>query len=145
MYSGDIQTCPGIPIPMSMKDLVRALRACLAARGDQETIEILEKFGKALLRPEDEITQAQNVAAGFSDIVVLLERPRHRRGHKFDVSFEDFVERCKTLLALDEPIRFATKVARSIYTVTVLDAFTYQPDKYATEQDKQCHAVSHES
>ncbi|KAH1415213.1 hypothetical protein KXV70_004883 [Aspergillus fumigatus] len=126
---------------MSMKDLVRAPPVCLPTRGDQETIEILEKFGKALLRPEDEVAQAQNLAAGFSDIVVLLERPRHRRDHKFDVSFEDFVKSCKTLLALDELIRFATKGARSIYTVTVLDAFSYQPDKYATEQDKQCHEV----
>ncbi|PLB49660.1 hypothetical protein P170DRAFT_437226 [Aspergillus steynii IBT 23096] len=141
MHSHDIQTCLEIPVPLSMKDRVRAPPACLPISGDHEAMEILEKFGKVLLRPEDEITQAQNLAAGFSDIVVLLERPRHRRDHKFDVSFEDFIKSCKTLLAVDELIRFASKGARSIHTVTVLDAFSYRPDKYATEEDKQCHEV----
>ena len=141
MCSHDIQTCLQIPIPLSMKNVSHTPPVCLPTRGDHEAIEILEKFGKALLRPEDEITQAQNLAAGFSDIVVILERPRHRRNHKFDVSFEEFVQRCKTLLAIDELIRFATKGARSIHTVTVLDAFSYRSDKYATDEDKQCHEV----
>ncbi|BCS27789.1 uncharacterized protein APUU_60837A [Aspergillus puulaauensis] len=141
MCSHGIQTCLQIPVPLSMKDLAHAPPVCLPTRGDHEAIEILEKFGKALLRPEDELTQAQNLAAGFSDIVVILERPRHRRNHKFDVSFEDFVQSCGTLLAVDELIRFATKGARSIHTVTVLDAFSYRPDKYTTDEDKTCHEV----
>ncbi|KAJ5239889.1 hypothetical protein N7468_004508 [Penicillium chermesinum] len=141
MSSHDIQTCLQIPVPLSMKDLAHAPPVCLPTRGDHEAIEILEKFGKALLRPGDEIAQAQNLAAGFSDIVVILERPRHRRNHKFDVSFEEFVQSCETLLAIDELIRFATKGARSIHTVTVLDAFSYQPDKRATDEDKKCHEV----
>lgn len=62
-----------------MKDLSHAPPVCLPTRGDHEAIEILEKFGKALLQPEDEITQAQNLAAGFSDIVVILERPRQKK------------------------------------------------------------------
>ncbi|KAE8135959.1 hypothetical protein BDV38DRAFT_294198 [Aspergillus pseudotamarii] len=143
MCPHDIQTCLQIPVPLSMKDLVHAPPVCLPTRGDHEAIEILEEFGKALIQSEDEITQAQNLAAGLSDIVVILERPLHRRNHKFDVSFEDFVKSSKTLLAVDELIRFATKGARSIQTVTVLDAFSYRPDKNATEQDKQfilrCH------
>ncbi|KAJ5482987.1 hypothetical protein N7539_006433 [Penicillium diatomitis] len=140
-YSHDIQTCLDIPVPLSMKELVRAPPVCLPTRGDLETIEILEEFGKALLRPEDEITQAQNLSAGFSDIVLLLERTLHRTNHKFDDTFEDFVGNCKTLWAVDELIRVATKGARSIHTVTVLDAFSFQPHQYATEQDEQCHKV----
>ncbi|PWY83644.1 hypothetical protein BO94DRAFT_468646, partial [Aspergillus sclerotioniger CBS 115572] len=86
------------------------------------------------------VSDAQNLAAGLSDIVVLLERPRDRRYHKFDVSFENFVKSSKTLLAVDELIRFASKGARSIYTVTVLNAFSYQPEKKVSEEDnQQCH------
>lgn len=49
------------------------------------------------------------------------------------------MESSKTLLAVDELIRFATTGARSIHDVTVLNAYSFQPDKFATQRDKECH------
>lgn len=140
MNTHNAQTCLEIPVPISMKNLVGTPPACLPTRGDHETIDILEALGTAFKAPKDEIIQAQNLAAGLSDILIILERPLHRRHHKFDVGFEEFVKSCNTLLAVDELIRFATNGARSIHTVTVLDAFSYQPDRdLPDETQKQCH------
>jgi hypothetical protein len=122
-----------------VRELVQAPPICFPTHGDQETIQILEDFGKSLKREDDEINQACNLATGFSDIVIILERPRDRRWHKFNVPFEQFVQDCRTLTAVDELIRFASKGARSIYTVTVLNAFSYQPYKNNKEQDRRCH------
>ncbi|RHZ55576.1 hypothetical protein CDV55_100853 [Aspergillus turcosus] len=141
MDSQSFQTCLGIPVPQSVRELVQAPPIRFPTRGDQEAIEILEDFGRSLKREDDEINQACSLATGFSDIVVILERPRDRKSHKFDVSFEEFVQSSETLKAVDELIRFASKGARSIYTVTVLNAFSYQPHKSNTEQDQRCHEV----
>lgn len=51
------------------------------------------------------------------------------------------MQNCGTLRAIDDLVRFATQGARSIYTVTVLNAFFYQPDGYLTELDERCHEV----
>ena len=131
--------CLEIPIPKSIKDVVTAPPNFLPTSGDHESLELLKKLGEDFGRPTDEIAQTLNLAAGFSDIVIILERPS--RTNKFNVSFEEFVKSCATLLAVDELIRFASKGARSIHTVTILDAFSYQPDKNAKERDKRCHEV----
>ncbi|CEN62946.1 hypothetical protein ASPCAL09574 [Aspergillus calidoustus] len=133
------QTCLGIPVPLSVKALAKAPPICLPSRADCETIEILENLGNQFNRPKDEIKQAQNLAAGLSDIVIILERPRDRYYHPYNVGFDEFVKTCPTLQAVDELIRFATRGARSIHTTTVLDAFSYQPDKKVTKQDQKCH------
>ncbi|KAL2844286.1 hypothetical protein BJX68DRAFT_277864 [Aspergillus pseudodeflectus] len=133
------QTCLGIPVPLSVKALAKAPPICLPSRADCETIEILENLGNLFGRPKDEIKQAQNLAAGLSDIVIILQRPRDRYYHPYDVGFDEFVKTCPTLQAVDQLIRFATRGARSIHTTTVLDAFSYQPDKKATKQDQKCH------
>jgi hypothetical protein len=133
------QACLGIPVPLSVKALVSAPPICLPTRVDCETIEILENLGNLFGRPKDEIKQAQNLAAGLSDIVIILQRPRDRYYHPYDVGFDEFVKSCPTLQAVDELIRFATRGARSIHTTTVLDAFSYQPDKKVTKQDQKCH------
>ncbi|BDD54906.1 hypothetical protein MAP00_000479 [Monascus purpureus] len=112
---------------------------CLPSRGDEETTEILHSLGSNFNSKNDEVTQACNLAAGSSDIVIILERPLHARKHGFNVSFEQFVRGSRTLSAVDELIRFATQGARSIYNVTVLNAFSYQPDKSTTERDQECH------
>lgn len=147
IYVGDMstqwnaQTCLDIPVPQSLRRLAFTPPVCLPTQGDLQAIEILKDFGKELCRPEDEITQACNLASGFSDIVVILERPLRRSYHRFNVDFAQFVETSKTLQAVDELICFATKGARSIHTVTVLNAFSYQPDKNRTIDDEKCHYV----
>lgn len=87
----------------------------------------------------NEIAKACDLASGFSDIVIILTRPRET--HKFDGSFTEFVKGCKTLQAVDELIRFATKGARSIHTVTVVDMFSFQPDENDTPIDERCHSI----
>lgn len=48
---------------------------------------------------------------------------------------------CRTLWAVDELIRFATNGARSIRTVTVLDAFPFKPEKESNIPDERCHQL----
>ena len=131
----DTTTCLGIPVPLSLKGIVSVPPVCYPSQGDKETIEILQNFGRELHRPANEITQACNLASGFSDIVIILERPR--RIHKFKDSFTKSVEDCPTLKAVDELVRLATKGARSIHTVTVLDVFSFQPDKKDISSDEE--------
>lgn len=127
------------PTPGSLRKLTGTPPAYLITREDVEAIAIIEGLGEVFCKPEDEIIQAKNLASGLSDIVVLLERPHHRRDHKFNVSVEDFVKNFKTLSAVDELIRFATKGTRSIHDVTVVNVYSFQPDKFATQNDKECH------
>lgn len=55
MHPPGFQTCLGIPTPKSVRELVYSPPICLPARGDQETIELLEKLGDSLHRERDEI------------------------------------------------------------------------------------------
>jgi hypothetical protein len=141
MNSFNHQTCLDIPIPQSVRALAKTTPICLSAPADHETIEILGELGKMFGCPKDEIKQAQNLAAGLLDIVIILERPRPRKYHECNVSFDDFVEKCATLRAVDELIRFASRGARIIHTTTIINAFSFQPDKEATERDQECHEV----
>jgi hypothetical protein len=76
----------------------------------------------------------------LSGLIVVLERPGPRQ--KYFLSFEQFVFDCHPLKAVDDLIRFATKGARSIYTVTVVDAYTFKPDKsQARPSDEECHLL----
>ena len=110
-----------------MQDLPRAPPVALGNTNDHEVLAILRNFGKRLCRPENEILQACNLASGPADLAVILERPGPNQD--YSISFEQFVADCKTLKAVDDLIKFATKGARSIYTVTVLDAFSFKPLK----------------
>ncbi|KAJ9651578.1 hypothetical protein H2201_009270, partial [Coniosporium apollinis] len=60
--------------------------------------------------------------------------------HNHSASFEQFVLDCKTLYAVDELIRLSTNGARSIHTVTVLDAYSYKP-KNGDIPDERCHQL----
>jgi hypothetical protein len=51
------------------------------------------------------------------------------------------VDCCRTLWAVDELIRFATDGARSIHTVTVLDAFSFKPKDENHILDERCHQL----
>ncbi len=126
-----------------MQALPSAPPVALGNTNDHEVLELLRRFGRRLHRPEDEIEQACNLASGPADLVVILERPAPTQ--KYRVSFEQFVTDCKTLKAVDDLIKFATRGARSIYTVTVLDAFSFKPLKEQTEpSDEKCQDLIEE-
>ena len=73
---------------------------------------------------------------------MVLERPR--AGQKYNVTFDQFVRECPTLKAVDELIRFGSKGARSIHTVTVLDAFSFAPNRSGSIPAVRCHQLIEE-
>jgi hypothetical protein len=56
------------------------------------------------------------------------------------LEFGEFVENSPALRALNERILFATKLSRSIFTVSVIDAFGFQPKSKVPPQpsDSEC-------
>lgn len=133
----------GIPVPKSLACLPRQLPVCQFTTNDLKSLDLIRAFGKEFGKdfewPEDEINQALNLASGPSDIIIILQRPASN--HTYNVSFEQFVEDCKTLKAVDELIQFATKGTRSIHTVTILDAFMFKPIERAGIPDERCHQL----
>ena len=129
----------GIPVPKSLACLPRQLPVCQFTTNDLRSLDLIRAFGKEFECREKEINQATNLASGPSDIIIILQRPASN--HDYDVSFEKFVEDCKTLKAVDELIRFATKGTRSIHTVTILDAFMFKPKKREGIPDERCHQL----
>ena len=133
--------CLGIPIPLSVQALPRTPPASFHHPGDLTSLQALKDFGKEFNVPRDEIDQVCNLASGPADIVVILQRPKTRTSHDYGHPFPQFVSCCKTLCAVDELIQFATNGARSIHTVTVLDAFSFKPDDKSRIPDERCHQL----
>ncbi|SPJ74785.1 uncharacterized protein FTOL_04516 [Fusarium torulosum] len=125
----------GIPVPRIAQELACTQPVCWATEGDIRAVELLRDFGSDRGM---EAMQACNLATGYSDVIILLERPRAKT---YDIAFEKFVQNSDTLRAVDELIRFATKGTRSIYTVTVLDAFSFQEIRESTVNNKECHQL----
>jgi hypothetical protein len=75
-------------------------------------------------------------------MVILLERPHESQ--TYHGTFGEFVKPCKTLKSVDELIRFSSKGARSIYTVTVLDAFSFKPQDSTPIPSERCHQLIEE-
>ncbi|KFY05751.1 hypothetical protein V492_08317 [Pseudogymnoascus sp. VKM F-4246] len=98
------------------------------------------KFGRKFNRNENEIVQACNLAAGYSDVVVILERPA--KHHDYDLDFDEFVTTCDTLNAVDKFIKFATNETRSIENVSVFDALSFKPFASATRpSNDECYSL----
>ena len=135
-------TCLGIPIPGCVRELLLEPPICFPVGEDAKLLDLIKQFSRELKRPEDEIKQACNLASSLSDLIVILERPR--AGQKYDVAFNQFVRECATLKALDELIRFGSKGARSIHTVTVLDAFSFTLNKSDSKIAPRCHQLIEE-
>ena len=133
--------CLEIPIPLSVQALPRTPPASFHHPGDLTSLQALKDFGKEFNVPYDEIDQACNLASGPADMVVILERPNTRASHDYKYPFPQFVTRCRSLWAVDELIRFATNGARSIHTVTVLDAFSFKADNKSHIPDERCHQL----
>lgn len=142
IYNSEIMSSPlivmGIPIPLSAQQLPQSPPVCPPSEGDIKADKLLCDLGNRHGVEENVIIQARSLASGPSDLVIILERPQSNAN--YNVPFDQFVASCPTLQAVDEVIRFATKGARGIHTVTVLDAFSYKPNKGNTRLlDKDCH------
>lgn len=131
--------CLDIPVPQCLQKLLSEPPLCLPIAGDTEALDLLKNFGEFFYRDKNEITQACNLASGPSDIVIILERPNG--SHDYQAPFGQFVNDSPTLRAVDDLIRLATKGARSIHTVTVLDAFPYKALGNTAIPDEQCHEL----
>ncbi|KZN84578.1 hypothetical protein EN45_087190 [Penicillium chrysogenum] len=108
---------------------------CLHQQKDIQAIQILREHGQESGCSYHSTTQAIDLASGLSDVIVILERPRTEISHSPNQSYADFVNGCHTLKAVDELLRFASRGTRDIGTVTVVNAFSLQPDKNALKAD----------
>lgn len=122
-----IMVCLDIPLPRCVQNLVKEPPVCLPSVKDIQAVDLIRQFGKEFRKPENEIEKACSLASGPSDLVVLLERPHARQ--TYEQSFGVFVKDCPTLEAVDELLRYGSDGARSIHTVTILDAFSFEPRK----------------
>src|SRR5277367_1797682 len=105
--------CLDIPVPRCLQRLPCTPPVCFSTMGDLMALELLSDFGKEFTRSTDEIAQACNLASGPSDLIIILERPN--KLHKYGLRFQQFVDQCPTLWAVDELIRLATNGPRSIH------------------------------
>lgn len=134
------QGCLNIPLPRCIGELVKAPPVPVSHPGDGNVLDLLIEFGRKYNRDINEIRQACDLAEGYSDLVIVLQRPAPR--HNYSVDFEKFVADCPTLDAVDKLIRYATKGTRSIETVSVFDAYSFKPGLTAAwPSDDDCHLL----
>ncbi|PCD21791.1 hypothetical protein AU210_015594 [Fusarium oxysporum f. sp. radicis-cucumerinum] len=134
--------CLDIPVPRCVQKLIFEPPVRLSNVQDIKAVNLIRNFGNEFGRRRDEIDQACCLASGPSDIVILLERPHESQ--TYHGTFGEFVQRCKTLKSVDELIRFSSKGARSIHTVTVLDAFSFKPQDSTPIPSERCHQLIEE-
>lgn len=138
----DSHVCLDIPLPTCIQDLRQPPPRVAFKPRDHEVLYRLEDFGRQERRSAHEITQAKELAWGYSDVVVLLESPA--RNHRYDVDFDTFVKSSPTLKAVDNLIRFATRGYRSIGNVTVLDALSFKEGGHGNRRGPSvsaCHRL----
>ncbi|OBT49907.1 hypothetical protein VE04_09240, partial [Pseudogymnoascus sp. 24MN13] len=134
------QGCLNIPLPRCIGELVKAPPVPVSHPGDGNVLDLLIEFGRKYNRDINEIRQACDLAEGYSDLVIILQRPAPR--HNYSVDFEKFVADCPTLDAVDKLIRYASKGTRSIETVSVFDAYSFKPGLTAAwPSDDDCHLL----
>lgn len=119
--------CLDIPIPQCVQALVQGPPHSCVKLEDSAILSLIQDFGRKHHLPQDEIQQACNLGSGMSDVLIILERPAPR--HDYSVDFNKFVADCPTLRATDQLIKFSSKGQRTIHNVTILDAFSFQPNK----------------
>ena len=124
--SMDFTTVLGIPVPNDVRALATTPPTCQPCDGDRLALELISTFGADHNIPKPRSDYERRLAYGLSDLVIILERPYVK---DYSASFEYIVQNSNTLRALDNLIRFSSRGARSIYTVTVLNAFSMQPNK----------------
>ncbi|KAM5526788.1 hypothetical protein FOXYSP1_20777 [Fusarium oxysporum f. sp. phaseoli] len=134
--------CLDIPVPRCVQKLISEPPVCLPNKQDIKAVNLIRNFGNEFGRQKDEIDQACSLASGQSDLVILLERPH--KSQTYRRTFGDFVKRCETLKRVNKLIRFSSKGARSIHTVTVLDAFSFKPEDSTRIPSERCHQLIEE-
>lgn len=124
-------------VPRCLEQLAQTPPMCLLQERDIQALQVLREHGRELGVSVHGITQACNLASGLSDVVVILERPRKDGSHPPDQGFDGFVNACRTLKIVDELLRFASRGTRNIGTVTVVNAFSFQPVKEDIDADRR--------
>ncbi|OBT61443.1 hypothetical protein VE03_08952 [Pseudogymnoascus sp. 23342-1-I1] len=120
--------CLNIPLPRCIRKLVKVPPVPIYNPCDEHVLNLIRNFGWKYGRHKNEIQKACDLATGYSDLVVILERPA--RNHNYSPDFNKFVADCRTLDAVDKLIKFATNKTRSIRTVSVFDALSLKPNEY---------------
>ena len=110
---------------------------CTVQVEDGKALDLIKDFGTEFQRHGHEIQKACELTSGLSDVIVILERPAF--GHNYALKFADFVRGSKTLDAVDQLIRLASKDIRNIQNVTVLDAFPFKPLNERSIPAARCH------
>lgn len=72
-------------------------------------------------------------------MMIILERPSDF--HDYTVTAEEFIQQCPTLRTVNKLIKFSTKGTRSIYTVSGVDAFMFNPNNRPIIPDQRCHQL----
>ncbi|RDW57891.1 uncharacterized protein DSM5745_11409 [Aspergillus mulundensis] len=128
-------TCLGIGLPSCLRDLpvstpTSADSEDVAASKGQRVREAICTLGEKSQTPQVEVEEACYLAAGLSDVVILLERPKPRH---------NYIQRCPSLKAVDELVKLATNGTRSINNTSVIDAFLLKPvPEQARPTDSEC-------
>lgn len=136
----DIDDCVlDIPVPKSVKRLLKVPPVCLSKVEDLHILDLIKDFGQEFDCYDGEIIHALNLASGPSDVMIVLERPSQL--HDYTVTVEEFIRQCTTLRAVDELIKISTKGSRSIYNVSVVDAFMFKPKDRLSIPDQRCHQL----
>lgn len=128
-------------IPRCLRGMTQSPPVCLHQQKDIQATQILREHGQESGCSSHSIIQSSNLASGLSDVIVILERPRTENSHSPNQSYGGFVNDCRTLKAVDELLRFASRGTRDIGTVTVVNAFSLQPDKNAHKANLRCEEI----
>lgn len=120
--------CLDIPVPRCVQELLRRTQTpvCFPKDEDGRALGLIRRLGEEFHAHEHEIEKACCLASGLSDIIIILYQQGKRQNYQ--APFDQFVNECPTLQAVDELVRFCSKGSRSIHTVTVLDALSFTPD-----------------
>ena len=96
-------------IPRCVKEFARSPPMCHIQERDLQAVEVSREHGQTHGRSSHGILQTCDLTYGSSDIVVILERPRNEESHPPSQTFEDFVNNCDTLKAVNELLRFGSR------------------------------------
>ena len=71
--------CLDISIPQFIREVVKTPPGVLWEPEDEEAKDMIQAFGQEFGCSGDEIAQARRLAAGRSDIIIILEKTKQRR------------------------------------------------------------------
>lgn len=95
---------------------------------DGDAVSILRQSGIDNKITPAGMGKARELADGPGDVLVLLDCPAPN--YDYNVSFQQFLDECATLKAVDDMIKFATSGTRDISTISVFDANSFIPQSW---------------